>query len=120
MVVSNKIKKNGQRIRAKIKSVNKNKYPRLTVFRSSWHIYVQLIDDQKGVTLASASTVQKDLKGSVKKTSNIEAAIEVGKKIAEKAKALGVAQAVFDKGSYKFHGKVKALADAANEAGLMC
>jgi large subunit ribosomal protein L18 len=119
-MANNKVKKNQQRIRRKIRAVNKQGLPRLSVFRSNCHIYAQLIDDQNGVTLASASTLHKDMKDSIVKTANVNAATEVGKKIAEIAKAMGIAKAVFDKGSYKFHGKIKALAEAANAAGLMC
>lgn len=89
---------------------------RLSVHRSGQHIYAQLIDDTKGVTVASASTLDKELK--LKKTSTIEAAQAVGKLIAERAKKNKVENVVFDRGGYLFHGRVKALADAAREAGL--
>jgi len=92
--------------------------PRLTVFRSSKHIYAQVIDDTKGATLAAASTVDKGLKGALKTGANIEAAKAVGKLIAERAAAAGVKAVVFDRGAYIFHGRVKALADAAREGGL--
>ncbi len=92
--------------------------PRLSVFRSSKHIYVQLIDDKAGTTLAAASSVDKELKGKLKTGADIEAAKEVGKLIATRAAAAGVTQVVFDRGGYVFHGRVKALADAAREAGL--
>ena len=90
--------------------------PRLSVFRSSRHIYAQLIDDAKGVTLASASTAEKEL--DVAKSWNTEAAAEVGKRVAERALKAGVTEIVFDRGGYIFHGRVKALADAARETGL--
>ncbi len=90
--------------------------PRLSVFRSHQHIYAQVIDDTKGATIASASSMDKDL--GVAKGGNKEAAAAVGKAIAERAKAAGVEAVVFDRGSYMFHGRVKALADAAREAGL--
>jgi large subunit ribosomal protein L18 len=90
--------------------------PRLSVHRTNQHIYAQIIDDVKGATLAAASTVEKDLRDSA--TSNIEAAAKVGKLIAERAKAAGVADVVFDRGGFLFHGRVKALADAAREGGL--
>ncbi len=91
---------------------------RLSVFRSGKHIYAQLIDDAKGATLASASTLDKDLKGQVKSASTVEAAKAVGASIAKKAKAAKVIEVVFDRGGYLFHGRVKALADAARENGL--
>ena len=90
--------------------------PRLTVFRSSKHIYAQLIDDSKGVTLASASTAEKEL--DVAKSWNKEAAAEVGKRVAERALKAGVTDVVFDRGGYIFHGRIKSLADAARETGL--
>ena len=88
--------------------------PRLHVFRSQNHIYAQIIDDVQGTTLAAASTVQLKLKNGA----NIEAAKEIGKLIAQAAKKAEVTQVVFDKGGYKYHGRVKALADAARENGL--
>jgi len=93
-----------------------NNRPRLTVFRSGRHIYAQLIDDCGGETLAAASTNEKEEKPA--KTWNVEAAKTVGKKIAERAKAKGVQQVVFDRGGYMYHGRVKALAEAAREGGL--
>ena len=90
--------------------------PRLSVFRSGKHIYAQVIDDAQAVTVASASTNEKD--GKEAKSWNVEAASSVGKKIAERAKAAGVTQVMFDRGGYIYHGRVKALADAAREAGL--
>jgi large subunit ribosomal protein L18 len=92
--------------------------PRLSVFRSSLHIYAQVIDDSRGVTLAAASTLDKALRGQLKTGANIEAAKAVGKLIAERCKAAGVEAIVFDRGGYRFHGRVKALADAAREGGL--
>ena len=92
--------------------------PRLSVFRSSQHIYVQVIDDVAGLTLASASSLEKDLRGSLKNGADKEAAAKVGALIAERAKSAGIDAVVFDRGGYKFHGRVKALADAAREAGL--
>ena len=88
------------------------------MFRSSKHIYVQVIDDSEGRTLAAASTIDKDLRESLKTGADIEAAKLVGKLIAERATAAGVTEVVFDRGGYLFHGRVKALADAAREAGL--
>jgi large subunit ribosomal protein L18 len=90
--------------------------PRLSVFRSGRHIYAQVIDDIRAVTVASASTNEKDTKEG--KSWNVEAASNVGKKIAERAKAAGVTQVMFDRGGYIYHGRIKALADAAREGGL--
>src|SRR5438094_7479956 len=92
--------------------------PRLSVFRSNLHISAQLIDDLNGVTLAAATSAGKD--GGLKHGGNIQAATEVGKKLAEKAKAKGISAAAFDRGHYKFHGRVAALARAATQAGLVC
>jgi len=91
---------------------------RLSVFRSSKHIYVQLIDDAQGLTLASASTLEADLKGSLKTGADVAAATAVGKLIAERALKAGITEVVFDRGGYIYHGRVKALADAAREGGL--
>jgi large subunit ribosomal protein L18 len=91
---------------------------RLSVFRSSKHIYAQVIDDKKGETLVSASSLEKDMRGSAKTGANIEAAKAVGKLVAERAAAAGVKDVVFDRGGYLFHGRIKALADAAREGGL--
>jgi len=91
---------------------------RLSVFRSSKHIYAQLIDDTKGLTVVSASSVEKDLRTSLKTGADVAAAKAVGKLVAERAVAKGVKDVVFDRGSYLYHGRVKALADAAREAGL--
>ena len=90
--------------------------PRLSIFRSGKHIYAQVIDDNQAVTVASASTNEKD--GKAGKSWNVEAASSVGKKIAERAKAAGVTQVMFDRGGYIYHGRIKALADAAREGGL--
>ncbi|MBC8269287.1 MAG: 50S ribosomal protein L18 [Rhodospirillaceae bacterium] len=92
--------------------------PRLSVFRSGKHIYAQIIDDTQGVTLASASSVDKDLRSKVKTGADKTAAIEVGKLVAERAVKAGIKDVVFDRGGYKYHGRVKALAEAAREAGL--
>ena len=90
--------------------------PRLSVHRSGKHIYTQVIDDAAGTTVASASTLEKDVRGT--SGANIDAATSVGKRVAEAAKAAGVTQVVFDRGGFLYHGRVKALADAAREAGL--
>jgi large subunit ribosomal protein L18 len=91
---------------------------RLSVFRSSKHIYAQVIDDIKGETLASASSLEKTLREGMKSGANIDAAKTVGKLLAERAAAKGVKEVVFDRGGYLYHGRVKALADAARESGL--
>jgi large subunit ribosomal protein L18 len=92
--------------------------PRLCVYRSLGHIYGQVIDDRSGSTIVSASSVDKETKKGLKGGGNIASAKAVGKIIAERAKAAGVVKVVFDRGGYKYHGRVKALADAAREAGL--
>jgi len=92
--------------------------PRLSVFRSSKHIYAQVIDDTKGETLASASSLEKEMRGSGNTGANIDAAKAVGKLLAERAVKKGIREVVFDRGGYLFHGRVKALADAARESGL--
>lgn len=92
--------------------------PRLSVFRSSKHIYAQLIDDLNGVTLVSASTVSNDAKKGMPYGGNVKAAGTVGKQIAEAAKSQGIKKAAFDRGHYRYHGRVKALADAARKSGL--
>jgi large subunit ribosomal protein L18 len=92
--------------------------PRLTVFRSSKHIYAQLIDDLNGRTLAAASSLAPDLRKDVSYGGNIKAAQVVGKRLAEVAKEKGITKAAFDRGHYRYHGRVKALADAAREGGL--
>jgi large subunit ribosomal protein L18 len=92
--------------------------PRLSIFRSSKHIYAQIIDDAKGHTLAAASSIDADLKASLKKGTDVAAAAEVGKLVAQRALKAGVKDVVFDRGGYLYHGRIKALADAAREAGL--
>lgn len=92
--------------------------PRLAVFRSASHIYAQVIDDDKGVTLVAASTLDKAIKEKVAFGGNIEAAKEVGKLVAEKAIEAGISEVVFDRGGYLYHGRIQALADSAREAGL--
>ena len=92
--------------------------PRLAVFRSNNHMYAQIIDDTVGNTLVSASTVQKDVKAELEKTNNVDAAAYLGKVIAKKALDKGITTVVFDRGGYVYKGKIKALADAAREAGL--
>jgi large subunit ribosomal protein L18 len=103
-----------RRIRRKVSGSAER--PRLAVYRSLNHIYAQVIDDEQGTTLASASTVEKDLRG--KTGGNLDAASRVGKAIAERAMAAGVERVVFDRGGYIYHGRIKALADAMRAAGL--
>jgi large subunit ribosomal protein L18 len=104
------------RVRKKISGTTER--PRLSVFRSSKHIYAQLIDDVKGVTIASASTVDKELASGIGNGGNVESARKVGELIAKRAKEKGFENVVFDRGGYLYHGRVQALADAAREAGL--
>jgi len=92
--------------------------PRLTVFRSSKHIYAQLVDDINGVTLAAAASNTADAGKKMPYGRNVKAAVVVGKKLAEAARSKGIAKAAFDRGHYRYHGRVKALADAAREGGL--
>ena len=106
-----------QRIRNELKAVN-NGRPRLSVTRSHKNISVQVIDNAKGVTLAAASTLEADVRKDLKTGADTAAAAVVGKLVAERAKQAGVEQVVFDRGGYLYHGRVKALADAAREAGL--
>jgi len=107
------ILRRAQRVRRRLKKYS-NGRPRLSVFRSSKNIYVQIIDDASGTTLASASTIEdKKMKGS-----NLDAATRIGKLIAERAKKAKIEDVIFDRGPYLYHGRVKALADAAREAGL--
>jgi len=105
------------RNRVQIRRAGGNR-PRLSVFRSGKHIYAQIIDDLQGITLASASSVDKDLRTKVKTGADKSAAGEVGKLVAERATKAGIKDVVFDRGGYKYHGRVKALAEAAREAGL--
>jgi len=103
------------RVRRQLKKVA-NGRPRLSVYRSSQNIYAQVIDDVAGHTIASASTLDKDFKG--EKGSNVEAAQAIGKLVAERASKVGVKEVVFDRGAYIYHGRIKALAEAAREGGL--
>lgn len=111
---------NGQRrarrVRAKLSQINRAGLPRLSVHRTGSAIYAQVIDDAKGVTLAAASTLDKEIKG--KNGGNVDAAGKVGKLVAQRAVKAGISAVMFDRGSYLYHGRVKALAEAAREAGL--
>jgi large subunit ribosomal protein L18 len=104
------------RVRTRVEGTSER--PRLCVYRSLGHIYAQVIDDRSGKTLVSASSVDGETKKNLKGGGNIAAAKVIGKTIAGRAKAAGVSKVVFDRGGYKYHGRVKALADAAREAGL--
>lgn len=111
------LKNRRQRVRRVLKK-RANGKPRLSVFRSAQHIYAQVIDDGEGRTVASASTLEKDLRSSLKSGGNKDAAVQVGKLVAERARKAGVETVIFDRGGYLFHGRVKALAEAAREGGL--
>ena len=117
-----KIDKNAERVKRHKRIRNRifgtPEKPRLCVFRSDKHIYAQIIDDVKGLTVASASTLDKEVRSQIKKSSTVEAASFIGKVIAQRATKSGVSEVVFDRGGYIYHGRVKALADAAREAGL--
>lgn len=104
-----------RKTRAKIRELT---VPRLTVHRTSRHIYAQVIGEGNDNVLAAASTLQAEIKSGVKYSGNVEAAAAVGKAVAEKAKAAGISKVAFDRSGFKYHGRVKALADAAREAGL--
>jgi large subunit ribosomal protein L18 len=104
------------RVRKKIEGTPAR--PRLNIFRSSKHMYAQIIDDINGVTIASASTQDKELKSQIENGGNIEAAQQVGTLVAQRAKDKGIEKVVFDRGGYLYHGRIQALADAAREAGL--
>ncbi len=105
------------RVRSQIRAAA-NGRPRLSVFRSSKQIYAQIIDDEKGVTIVAASTIEKDIRGGLKTGADVAAAQAVGKLVAERALKAGVSSVVFDRGQYLYHGRIKALADGAREGGL--
>jgi len=107
-----------QRTSGKVKS-NNNGRPRLAVYRSEKHIYAQVFDDTNCVTLASASTIDREVRSKIKTGANVEAATHVGKIVAERAIKAGVDKVVFDRGGYLYHGRVKALAEAARQGGLL-
>jgi large subunit ribosomal protein L18 len=104
------------RIRRKIRGDEQR--PRLCVFRSLKHIYAQVVDDMRGTTLVAAASTEKDVLGDLKSAGNLQSAKVIGKAIAERARAKGIESVVFDRGGYLYHGRVKALAEAAREAGL--
>ena len=109
-------KKRHMRIRKKVSGTAAR--PRLAVFRSNNHIYAQVINDDAHHTLVAASTMEKDIRKKLENTADVEAARVVGEVLAQKAKALGISEVIFDRGGYLYHGKVKALAEAAREGGL--
>ena len=115
--LSDRTARRTETVRRKVKLAARGR-ARLSVFRSSKHIHAQLIDDDKGVTLAAASSLEKTMREKAKTGANIEAAKAVGKLIAERAKEKGIKDVVFDRGGYLYHGRIKALADAAREGGL--
>jgi len=115
--VANRTKRRTEKVRLHVRRTAGGR-PRLSVFRSSKHIYAQLIDDVKGHTLVSASSMEKTTREGAKTGANIAAAKAVGKLIAERAKEKGIKDVVFDRGGYLYHGRIKALADAAREGGL--
>jgi large subunit ribosomal protein L18 len=113
----NQTERRTRRVRKDLKA-NSGDRLRLSVHRSSQHIYAQLIDDTQGRTVAAASTLEKDLRGKLKTGADKAAATEVGKLLAQRAIGAGVSEVVFDRGSFKYHGRIKALADGAREGGL--
>lgn len=117
MTTRNLFERRKWRVRNHTRKVARGR-PRLSVFRSGKHVYAQVIDDSRGVTLAAASTIDKALRSELKCGSDKAAATRVGTLIAERAKSAGVTQVVFDRGAYHYHGRVKALAEAAREGGL--
>jgi large subunit ribosomal protein L18 len=115
--LSNRMARRRGRVRRAVKAAARGRV-RLSVFRSSKHIYAQVIDDTKGETLAAASSLDKGVRGDRKNGADVEAAKAVGKALAERAIGKGIKDVVFDRGAYLYHGRVKALADAAREGGL--
>ena len=116
----NKFNRRKQRVRTRLTrqgQVGKGR-PRLSIFRSGQHIYAQVIDDTKGLTVAAASSLDKELRAAIKSTASKEAATAVGKLVAQRAVSKGVKEVAFDRGGYLFHGRVKALAEGAREGGL--
>jgi large subunit ribosomal protein L18 len=121
MAASNNNKKSYNRRRNRVRTSIKKKSNgrvRLVVFRSNQHLYAQIVDGENGVTLAQSSTLEESVSAGLKSKCNIEAAKRVGESVAKKAKAANVNEVVFDRGAFRYHGKIKALADAAREHGL--
>jgi large subunit ribosomal protein L18 len=115
--VADRTKRRTEKVRRNVRRAAGDRL-RLSVFRSSKHIYAQVIDDRKGATVASASSLEKEMRGTLKTGANAAAAKAVGKRLAERAVSKGIKEVVFDRGGYLYHGRVKALADAAREGGL--
>ncbi len=113
----NQFERRTRRVRKELRQSSSGR-PRLSVHRSSRHIYAQLIDDAQGRTVAAASTLEKEMRGKLKTGADKAAATEVGKLLAQRAIGAGVSEVVFDRGSFKYHGRIKALADGAREGGL--
>lgn len=118
MSAKSRIARKRRHRRVRVKLYGTSERPRLNVFRSLKHIYAQVIDDSKGVTLVAASTIDKETAAKIKGKTKKEQAALVGEMIAERAKAVGVESVVFDRGGFRYHGRVKVLADAARKAGL--
>lgn len=116
--MESKIERRTRRVRQDLRQANRTGRKRLSVFRSNTNIYAQVIDDTAGLTLAAASTVDKKLRKEIKSSASVAAATQIGTEIAKRAKAAGVEEVYFDRGSYRYHGRIKALADAARAAGL--
>ncbi len=112
-----RFERRARRVRYRIRTQSGGR-PRLSVFRSSRHIYAQIIDDSQGRTLVAASSLDRELKGKLEKGSTVAAARVVGQLLAQRARAAGIEAVVFDRGGYKYHGRVKALAEGAREGGL--
>ena len=117
MAIKDTFERRQQRTRTRLRKLA-NGRPRLSVFRSSQHIYAQIIDDVSGRTVAAASTIDKELKGTLKTGADVDAAKAVGLLVAKRAKEAGIDTVVFDRGGYLYHGRVKALAEGAREGGL--
>jgi large subunit ribosomal protein L18 len=117
-LVSRNVARRRIHLRIRSRVVGRSQAPRLNVFRSLGHIYAQIVDDTRGHTLVSASSLDKEVRKTLKSGGNVAAAKTVGQVLAARAKAAGISRVVFDRGGYAYHGRVKALADAAREAGL--
>jgi large subunit ribosomal protein L18 len=117
-LVSRNVARRRIHLRIRSRVVGRSQAPRLNVFRSLGHIYAQIVDDTRGHTLVSASSLDKEVRKTLKSGGNVAAAKTVGQVLAARAKAAGISRVVFDRGGYAYHGRVKALAEAAREAGL--
>jgi large subunit ribosomal protein L18 len=117
-IAQKQVRRHRRQLRVRRKMLGTSQRPRLAVFRSSKHLYAQVIDDMTGQTLAAASTMEPDVRSQLKSGGNKQAAELIGKRLAERALAQGISQIAFDRRHYKYHGRVQALADAARKAGL--